>query len=245
MAVNKFGAFDYDQHNAIITSDAKPQSGKLRTGDRVGEAGAYTGGGLRASERITIAGVIYPTPVGTPNLYELWDDLYAHHQPGTPQPLRLKTLGEKFIWAEVESVIEVQASPPFINARQFEVSFFCADPHRYHEQPQGPQNLSLNGSTNILNGGKSPAAPVVSLTISHPGTATVQTNSGAFKLVAHQTGVYAIDSDERFVTRDVVNYHYGWDGVFPSLPPGNASLSLSITAPGTISAAVARWFNRD
>ena len=240
---NKFGGYDYDANNAIITDSPESRNAKLRAGDRIGEHGGYTGGGLQASGRLTVAGVLYPTVSGTPNIRELWRDFEAAHQPGTPKPLRLDYLGEGFLWAEAESVVEIHGSPPFIHARQFEVSFYLADPFFYTNQEQGPQNLTI-GSTNILNDGSRPASPLINVTVTHPGTVGITHYGGAFELYANLPGTYAIDSYNRFVTRNTANYHYRWDGVFPSLSPGQGNLFLSVTH-GSVSAANARWFNRD
>lgn len=241
---NKFGGFDYDANSVILTDSPESRSAKLRAGDRLGENGGYTGGGLQAAGRLTIGGVIKTPNSGTPNIKELWRTFEAAHQPGTPRPLRLDYFGEVFAYAEVDSITEVHGSPPFIGARQFEVSFYLADPYWYENGEQGPQSLNVSGQTNINNGGSRYASPVVSLTVTHPGTVTVTSDAGAFSIYANLAGTYSIDSYNRFVTRNTANYHYRWDGVFPSLRPGQTTLNLSVTY-GTVSAASARWFARD
>jgi phage-related protein len=138
----------------------------------------------------------------------------------------------------------MKGSPsPYIGARGFEVSFYLADPYTYQNQEQGPQTLGV-GTTNVYNAGKSPAAPVINMTITHPGTVTIQSQPGAFEIYANLTGTYSVDSYNRFVTRNTANYHYRWDGVFPQIAPGQTSLFLSVTH-GSVSNVTARWFARD
>jgi hypothetical protein len=245
MPINKFGGYDYDANNVIITDSPESRSAKLRAGDRLGEPGGYTGGGIQSAGRITMGGVIHEPSTGTPNIRQLWRQFEAAHQPGTPQPLRLAYFGEVFAWAEPESITEVHGSPPFIGARQFEVSFSLVDPFWYENQEQGPQSLTVGGTTSINNGGSRSASPVINLTVTHPGTVTLTSPNGdQFQIFANLTGTYSIDSYQRFVTRNTANYHYRWDGVFPSLAPGQTNLGLSVTY-GSVSSAVARWFNRD
>lgn len=241
---NKFGGYDYDAHGVVITDSQKTDGVKLRQGDRLGEPGGYTGGGIKGALRVTLTGVLLPSVTGTPNIRERYREFEAAHQPGTPRPLRIEYYGETFVWAEPEPVVEVKGSPtPFIGARAFEVSFYCADPYVYQNGEQGPQVLGL-GSTNINNGGFSPAAPVINLVVTHPGTVTLQSDAGAFEIYANLTGTYSIDSYQRFVSRNTANYHYRWDGVFPSLKAGQTTLFLSVTH-GSVGAAQVRWFNRD
>ena len=241
---NKFGGYDYDTY-CIITDSPESRSAKLRAGDRLGEAGGYTGGGLQGVGRITIGGVIRPPVSGTPNIRQLWREFEAAHQPGTPKPLRLDYFGEVFAWAEPEAISEVHGSPPFVAARQFEVSFYLADPHWYENQQQGPVAITPGVALGINNGGSRYAAPVIDFTVTHPGTVSITIDGNVTYVYAHLTGAYSVDGYNRFVTRNTASYYYNWDGDMPTFKPGNVSLYLQVSSPGTVTSATARWFNRD
>jgi hypothetical protein len=241
---NKFGGYDYDAH-CILTDSPEGRNAKLRGGDRIGEHGGYTGGGLQAAGRMTVGGIIREPASGTPNIRQLWRSFEAAHMPGTPQPLRLDYVGEGFAWAEAEGVADIHGGPtPFVGARQFEITFYLADPFLYENQEQGAQSLTVGASTNINNGGSRYASPVINFNVTHPGTVTVTSDAGQMEVYANLTGTYSIDSFNRFVTRNASSYYYRWDGVMPSLKPGQTTLALTVTH-GTVSAATARWFNRD
>jgi hypothetical protein len=253
---NQFGGYDYDRY-CILEEHPDSFGAKLRTGDRLGEDGGYTGGGLLGPGRVSVRGTIRVPPSGTPNIREIWRELRAAHLPGTPRPLRIsRYFGESHIWAEVEGFADAySAGQNFIAARAFEVTFFTADPSIYHDQEQGPQNLALGafisgtvtqlGTTNVNNPGYRPAQPVVDLTINHPGTVSITTpNGNRFELYANQTGTYSINTRERYVTRNLANYHYRYDGEMPTLEPGQTSITLQ-TDHGTASNPRIRFFARD
>lgn len=252
---NKFGGFDYDANHVILTDSPESLSAKLRVGDRVGEDGGYTGGGLQAPSRFTITGVVHVPAAGTPNIRQLWRALKDAHQPGTPRPLRIDYIGELFLYAEPEGITDVHASgSPFIGARQFEVTFYCADPFWRQNQEQGPQTLTLSpfisgnikqlGTTNIFNGGSRFADPTISFEVTHPGTFAFTHDAGSFELYANLPGTYTIDSHNRFVTRGAASYHYRWDGVLPQLRPGQTSIVMQSTY-GTAINPRASWFNKE
>jgi hypothetical protein len=241
---NQFGGYDYDRY-CILEEHPDSFGAKLRTGDRLGEDGGYTGGGLLGPGRVSVRGTIRVPPSGTPNIREIWRELRAAHLPGTPRPLRIsRYFGESHIWAEVEGFADAyNAGQNFIAARAFEVTFFTADPSVYMD---GEQSMPLAVGANIVNNpGNRYAEPVVSFSVTHPGTVTLAHDKGTQKIVAHLAGTYSVNSRERFITRNTADYFYGWDGVYPQLRPGQTSLSLSITAPGTATNASMRYFPRD
>lgn len=241
---NSFGSYTYSASFIVLESHPEQRTTKLRSGDRLGEHGGYSGGGLQAPSRLTLEGVVFTPHIGTPNIRELWRGFEAAHKPGAPQQLKLDYFGERFIWAEVESVAEVHASPPLIGARQFEANFYCVDPCWYENQEQGPQSLSVGASTNINNGGSRYAAPTINIVVTHPGTISITSDAGTMELYCNLTGTFSVDSYQRFVTRNTANYWYRWDGVFPSLEPGATTVALGVTW-GSIASASIRWHNRD
>lgn len=241
---NKFGGFDFDANFCILTDHPESRSSKLRTGDVLGDHGGYSGGGLDGSSQITVGGYVKVPSSGTPNIIELWRRLEAACKPGTPLPLRLSHMGERFMWAERGNINEVHASPGYIGARRFEIEFVLADPYFYQNQEQGPQVLTVGGSTNVFNGGNRDALPRVQFLVSHPGTVTLAMNSRSMSIFANLPGTYVVEARDQYITRNTASYFYRWDGQMPTLAPGNNGVLLTMTH-GTASAATIRFHARD
>lgn len=240
---NRFNGYDYDAHNVILESHPETRTAKLRQSDTAGRDGAYSGGGLVAGGRLLVAGVLQEPRGGSPSIRSLWREFVAAHNPGTPSPLTLEYFGDRFAYAEVESVQEVQGSPGFVSARGFEVSFSLADPFWYSETEKS-QSVLIGSNTNFDYDGTVYGVPTIDLFFAHPGTATITHSDGdQFLLVGHIVGTYSINSRQGFVTR-AGGYHHHWDGVFPRIDASNPQIFLFVQH-GTVSTAIARWRDRD
>lgn len=241
---NTFGSYNYDLYT-ILTEYPESRGAKLRTASTAGVPGDYSQGGLMASNRFTLMGVLKP-PL-TADLDSLWRDLVTAHTAGSPAALALTYYGTaRFRYVEVEHIQEVIQSPALIGARAFEVQYFQADPFWYHANANNAVSLTKNGNTLLTNNGRAQAAPTMTLiTPSGHGTATVTDSYGnQFRYSINTPGTVVVDSRAQSVRNNGADIA-SWDGVFPVLAPGASSWNFNFGSGGTVSGASVAWTDRD